>query len=210
LKDKNKEESYPIEASANPGGWRTWMGLVLFSLLGGYIVWVFAWQWTRTTTWTVEMEVDHGNLAKWYYDSGRGFSEEEGTYRGFPKGFLRMDFSLPSGFPRNLRFDPTEGEGNVHMISITWKEPWPGGSGTLDFAEADWYGVDELEFAGDGSVYLTVTGIPSDPFAVWMGYPGKPESFWRNYRRALALAGFAFFGGLGYIWNRRVTHQYRN
>ena len=178
---------------------------ILFALLVAVFGYVAMLQFTRDTLWAASMEVETGGIAMWYIDTGNGFSEREGSYKGVPGGVLtEVQIFLPSGTPRRIRFDPVNTESVISIGEIRWDEPWPGGSGELSLDEAEWVNVESVEKDSAGRTVLHPLPGSSDVYAVWSDVPTHSIFWWRGVRLlgALILGSGAF--AFGTLWNRKI------
>ena len=181
---------------------------VFFTLLITLLGYNLAFQFTRYTEWTVDLEVQTGGILKWYVDSGNGFSEEEGNYGSVPeKEKTQVQVLLSTGSPRKIRLDPVNTESEIILGEVRWKEPWPGGSGQMDLEKIDWENVSVAEKDASGKWRLEPLPESADVYGVWREVPTHSLLWWRLVRLSVALAlGICAFVG-GTIWNRKILRE---
>ena len=193
---------------SRPGFWRGpfWVGVV-----AGLVALAAAWQATRWARVTVDFDAASVGRMKMYLDTGEGFAEKEVITRIFPAaGDLERTFFVPALGVERLRFDPTDHAGAVLLRDLRWREPWPGGRGTVDLASLSWQGVASVQPAANGPGIRLQPTVPAgaaapDPRAV-LALPGtRPAAFWWSLRGGVALGvgGLAALGAA--LWNRRVA-----
>ncbi|MBC2601113.1 hypothetical protein [Puniceicoccus vermicola] len=181
---------------------------VFFTLLITLLGYNLAFQFTRYTEWTVDLEVQTGGILKWYVDSGNGFSEEEGNYGSVPeKEKTQVQVLLSTGAPRKIRLDPVNTESEIILGKVRWDEPWPGGSGQMDLEKIDWENVSVAEKDGSGKWRLEPLPESTDVYGVWREVPTHSLLWWRLVRLSVALVlGICAFVG-GTIWNRKILRE---
>ncbi|MEM0966834.1 MAG: hypothetical protein AAGJ81_11850 [Verrucomicrobiota bacterium] len=183
---------------------RVLTGPVILGLLFAFIGWTWSGIWTGWTRWDVTLSAENGGVLKWYVDSGKGFSEDEGANTGVPASErFTASVLLPSSLPKSIRLDPLDRDGVIIIESISWREPWLGRSGTLAPEDANWSGVARGS-STDYGFRIEVAEGDMDPFGVWEGYDGSAPAWWLLLRMVSALLlGFIAFA-LGLLWNRAV------
>lgn len=147
----------------------------------------------------IEMRLyaSQAGVAQWFLDSGHGYSEEESLSATLKQGDNAVQFTLPVGNYRHLRFDPIASDGAVTIESVVIKpraQVISGDFGLADFSQLP--GVTLLNSAPKGLEVLPDQGNNDPQLSVNMTQPlvvrAPLRSIAEDLTAALVLAALAW------------------
>ena len=163
---------------------------------------------------TVRMASSAAGHVQVYYDSGRGFREEDSIAVPLAQSATALPYRLPlpTGAFRALRFDPIDRDGTVTIAGPRLIDP--AGRPVRDFPLSAFQPIHQIQSLREagGQLEVVVTPRGDDPqLLLAFDPPLILATHWEDAARdwlersAGVLAGLLVLGGLARVWRRRLS-----